>query len=135
MKFIKPSISVLLIAGLAFFVFSCTQDDVQRPVTQYQIKYELTSKLATKSNFYITYFNPKFSNRVSEYFDTIKTWTYEFNGKTFDHLYLEAFTVRDSALYDLKIYVNDELVSSISDSCPSPVTCDTNRAAVAFVLQ
>lgn len=135
MKFLKPIIPMLLIAGLVAFMFSCTQDDVQRPVSQYQVKYQVTSKLASKSDFYITYFNPKFSNLVSEYFDTIKEWNFQFTGTTFDHLYLEAYTVRDSALFDVKIFVNNELVSYTSDSCPGPAICDTNRASVNYTLQ
>ena len=132
----KSNVRVLWVAILmALFVWACEQDDVQRPVTQYQVKYEVKSSMAAKSDFYITYFNPKYSNLVSEYFDTIKTWTFEFQGKTFDHLFLQAFTVRDSALFDVSIYVDGTIVSTAADSCPGPVICDTNRVSVSYTLQ
>jgi hypothetical protein len=132
----KYSFRPLLVFIFLFaFVTACEQDDVQRPVTQYQVKYEVKSRLQTKSDFYIRFFNPKYSNIVSEYYDTIKSWTYEFKGKTFDHLYLEAFTVRDSSLFDLTIFVNGNAVANITDSCPGPITCDTNRVSIQYTLQ
>ncbi len=126
---------LLVFLFLFAFVVACEQDDVQRPVTQYQVKYEVKSRLKAKSDFYIRFFNPKYSNIVSEYYDTIQSWSYEFKGKTFDHLYLESFTVRDSSLFDLTIYVNGNAVATITDSCPGPIICDTNRASIQYTLQ
>ncbi len=120
---------------LGFLVTACQQEDVNRPITQYQVKYLVISHLKTKPDIFVRYFNPKYSNIVSEYYDTIQEWSYEFKGKTFDHLYLEAFTVRDSALLEVKIIVNNEVVARDIDSCPWPITCDTNRAMVTFTLQ
>lgn len=133
-KILKLSASglVLMIIGL---LVACEQEDVNRPVTQYQVKYLVVSHMKSKPDIFVRYFNPKYSNIVSEYYDTIKEWSFEFKGKTFDHLYLEAFTVRDSALLEVKILVNNEVVARDIDSCPWPITCDTNRAVATFTLQ
>lgn len=120
---------------VVFILASCDQEEVNRPVTQYQVKYLVISHLKNKSDIFVRYFNPKYSNIVSEYYDTIKEWSFEFKGKTFDHLYLEAFTVRDSALLEVQILVNNEVMTKDIDSCPWPVTCDTNRAVATFTLQ
>lgn len=120
---------------LGSIVASCDKADVNRPTQVYKVKYVVTSKMASKPNFFVTYMNPKYSNRVSEYFDTIREWSYEFNGQTFNRLYLEAMTVRDSAYFTVSIYVNDSLKVTATDTCPSPITCDTNRVAVEYSLQ
>ncbi|MDO9511724.1 MAG: hypothetical protein Q7J34_08190 [Bacteroidales bacterium] len=131
--FIRYSLILTIISSIIFV--SCTQDDVQRPVTQYTVKYQLSSKMDTTSGFYLTYFNPKYANLVSEYFADIKSWTYEFKGKTFDHLYLEAYSVHDSSRFDISIYVNGQSVVTAMDSCPWPIKCDTNRVSVKYTLQ
>ena len=124
-----------LVLLIVFVMAACQQEDVNRPVTQYQVKYLVLSHMKTKSDIYVRYFNPKYSNIVSEFYDTIQEWSFEFKGKTFDHLYLEAFTVRDSALLEVQIMVNNEVVAKEIDSCPWPISCDTNRAVATFTLQ
>lgn len=132
-SFIRLSFIIIIFAGI--LVTSCDQDDVQRPISQYAVKYELKSHLDTTSGFFVTYYNPKYANLVSEYFENIKTWKFEFTGKTFDHLFLEAYSVRDSALFDITIYVNGKAMVTERDSCPWPVKCDTNRVAVKYTLE
>ncbi|MGC8864841.1 MAG: hypothetical protein ACP5O2_03865 [Bacteroidales bacterium] len=133
-NFFKISLSGLTLF-LLVFLGACDQEDVNRPVTQYQVQYLVVSHMKSKPDIIVRYFNPKYSNIVSEYYDTIKEWSFEFKGKTFDHLYLEAFTVRDSALLEVQILVNNEVVARDIDSCPWPITCDTNRAVATFTLQ
>lgn len=127
--------SLFLVVLVVFAFAACQQEDVNRPVTQYQVKYLVVSHMKTKPDIFVRYFNPKYSNIVSEFYDTIQEWSFEFKGKTFDHLYLEAFTVRDSALLEVRIIVNNEVVAKDIDSCPWPITCDTNRAVATFTLQ
>ena len=133
---LQHSLVLLFVAIiLAVNISSCEEETVQRPVKQYKVKYEVSNHLKKKSNFYIRYFNPKYDNIVAEYYDTINEWTKEFQAKTFDHLYIEAFTVKDSALFEIKIYVDDQQVARDIDSCLGPMICDTNRIKISFVLQ
>lgn len=134
MKNLYKSLALVLIAVLGVIIISCDNEDVNRPTRYYKVKYQVTSLLRSKSNFYITYMNRKYTNRVSEYFDTIQEWNYEFTGTTFDRLYLEASTVQDSAYFLIAIYVNDSLMASMIDTCPTPIVCDTNRIAVEYSL-
>ena len=133
---LKHSGFILFLATILIFsITSCEDETVQRPVNQYQVKYEIKNHLKKKCNFYIRYFNPKFDNIVAEYYDSINEWSRELKGKTFDHLYFEAFTVRDSAMFEISIYVNGHHVVRDVDSCPGPSVCDTNRIKVSYVLQ
>lgn|GEM_PF-329743 len=125
---------VLVIAVSLSFFWACSTDDVTRPQKSYKVKYVVTSLMRQKSNFYITYRNPKYSNLVTEYFDTISQWSFEFNGTTFNDLYLSAMTKSDSANMLISIIVDDEAVISAIDSCPTPLLCDTNFVAVKYVL-
>lgn len=135
MKKIYQFVVLALIVSLGVVVWSCDKEDVNRPTQVYRVKYLVKSYMNSKSNFFITYMNPRYSNHVSEYFDTIQEWSYEFTGTTFDRLFLEAFTVRDSAYFSVAIYVNDSLKVTMVDTCPTPITCDTNRVAVEYSLQ
>jgi len=134
MKNLYKLLALAFIAILGVVIISCDNEDVNRPTRTYKVKYEVASFLHNKSNFYITYMNPKYSNRVSEYFDTIQAWSYEFTGTTFDRLYLEASTIQDSAYFLIAIYVNDSLKASMIDTCPTPIVCDTNRIAIEYSL-
>jgi len=135
MKNIHKLIAVGFIACLAVIIISCNKEDVNRPTQIYRVKYVVSSYMAAPSNFYITYMNPKYSNHVSEYFDTIREWSYEFYGTTFDRLFLEAFTIHDSSYFSVAIYVNDSLKVAMTDTCPTPIICDTNRIAIEYSLQ
>ncbi len=125
---------ILVIAISLTFFWACSTDDVTRPQKVYKVKYMVTSLMNKKSNFYITYRNPKYSNLVTEYFDTIGQWTFQFSGTTFDDLFLAAMTKSDSANMIVSIIVDDEEVAAAIDSCPTPLVCDTNYVAVKYVL-
>ncbi len=127
----------MVLAGIVAMLFmaSCTEEDINRTVYQYNVRYQVISYMDTTSDMTITYYDPQYANHVSEYLEDIKSWNHSFKGETLDHCFLEAVVTNDSANLAVMLYVDSLLMDSDSVNCYTPIVCDTNRAVLNYTLE
>ncbi len=127
------SILIVLTLGMIFIISSCGKtEDLEQIYTNYNVEYLLESHIKDK-RFTITYKNPAYANKTTESYENIEdTLWIRFEAKSLDYLYLSGSTFKDTADYQISIFVDSELVMIDSTACNWQ--CDSTFVEIEYPL-
>jgi len=124
----KQVIVILLLSIVV--ISSCKKDDDESNTLQ--VKYEVVNLMTVNSHIKITYRKNENTNVVDGPLTAGQKWQLTYAARSGETAYLSGMVVNDSANFDLRIIVDNELFMDYKGYCPN--VCDTTEVLISGYL-